>query len=262
MLSLYKKKSTKKTYKRKNGASSFSSRPWSRFNPRKALWTPSDPYSDSYVHKFRRLGGLIRLATSASDIPTLYSDAGPGNAAMTIGTAITDNIASITLEQFGLTYSAHLDSVLNYNDFTSLFNEYKIDKVDLEITLLNGPSGQPNIASILPMLYVRYDPNDQTMPSSFGDLAQSANVTEFSFSSKTTHHYSFVPKASVQVYAPAGLGFAAPSSSSMWFDTTGLSSSIDMYGLKMWVRNFVPTGGAGQIISFQPTFFLSMRRPR
>lgn len=260
MLSLYKPKKSAIKHKRRYGTS----KPWATYNPRRALFSPSDPYSDSFVHKFRRMAGVARLYAGPGNIPTLSEDSGPGARAYILGSAVTDSVAGANLAQFGMTYSCHLDSVLNYQDFVDLFNEYKIDKVDLRIDLINGPSGAPNVASILPELYVRYDPNDATMPSSFGDLAQSANCAQFNFSQKTSHHYTFVPKASMLAYAPglAAVGYAAPTHSSMWFDTTGPSNTIEMYGLKMWWRNFESTLGGAQIFQFQPTFFLSARRPR
>lgn len=260
MLANYKKRSTRKPYK-KYGAR-FGSRPWATYNPRRALWNPSDPYSDSFVHKFRRLAYPARVFAGVGNVPTLQADPSP-TAQWTIGPPTSDSVAGLNLSQFGMTYSAHLDSVLNYTDMTSMFNEYKVDKVDILISLVNGPSGQPNVGSVLPELYVRFDPNDATMPGSFQDLAQSANTQVFNFSQKTSHHYSFVPKASIQVYAPGGGdGYGAPSHSSMWFDTAGYGNLIPMYGLKLWWRNFETTYGGAQIFQFQPTFFLSMRRPR
>jgi len=259
-VSPYKKKYAPK-YKKRYGTS----RPWSTYNPRRALWNPTDPYSDSFVHKFRRLGQIARLTPGAGNVPFLLEDASP-NPNFALGPNSNDFIAGLNLLQFGVTFTAHLDGVINYTDFIDLFNEYKIDKVDIRIDLINGPSAQPNVAGVLPELYVRYDPNDASMPTSFGDIAQSANTTLFTFSQKTTHHFSFVPKASVQCYANpssgGAVGFAAPSHQALWFDTTGPSNNIHMYGLKFWFRNYESTLGNGQLFQFQPTYFLSARRPR
>jgi hypothetical protein len=203
-----------------------------------------------------------RLYAGGGNLPSFTEDVGPGAAAFNLGPATTDSVAGANLAQFGLVYTAHIDSMLNYTDITDLFNEYKVDKVDLRIDLINGSSGQPNVSSIQSEMFIRYDPNDASMPISFGDVAQSANTTQFSFSQKTSHHFTFIPKASAQIYSSAGTAYGAPSYGSMWFDTSGNSKSIDMYGLKMWIRNFESTLGSAQILQFQPTFYISCRRPR
>jgi len=263
MLSLYKRRSNSRRPLRRRNVRSFAmARPWATYNPRRALFNPRDPFSDSFVHKFRRLGLMGRLYAGGGNLPSFTEDAGPGVPAFNLGPATTDSVAGANLAQFGLVYTVHLDSVLNFTDLTDLFNEYRIDKVDLRIDLINGPSGQPNVSSIQSEMFVRYDPNDATMPISFGDVCQSANTTQFSFSQKTSHHFSFLPKAAMQVYGSTGVGYAQPQAGSMWFDTSGVSRALEMFGLKMWLRNFESTLGSSQILQFQPTFFISCRRPR
>jgi len=205
----------------------------------------------------------MRLSTDATSTIIIQEDASP-TAQFTLGPASSDGLGGLNIQQFGMTMTSQMSSVLNYTDFVSLFNEYRLDKIDLRIDLLNGPSGQPNVASVQPTMYVRYDPNDAVMPANFADLAQSANTTQFNFSQKTSHHYSFVPKGSALYYTPigaGGVGYGAPSYNSVWFDMSNAGNTIPMYGLKIWTRNMEAVAGTGQIFQFQPTYFFSVRRP-
>lgn len=266
MLSLTTSRRPKKTASKRRYAVGPTRRPWQRFDPMRGLFQSSNPFSDSFVHKFRRLGLRAVLSGNGSSAPTIYEDAGliP---AFTLGVQSNEPVPPGlgNCLSFGATYTAQLCSAYNYADLTALFNEYRIDKVEMSISLLNGPSGRVETGGLMPSVYVRYDPNDATMPTNFADLAQAANTKEFVFSEKTTHLYNFVPKASLQAYAlggGAGVGFAAPANSAVWYDTSGPSAQIPMYGLKFWFRNFVGTAGYAPCIAFQPVFYLSLRRPR
>ena len=199
------------------------------------------PYADAAVHKFRRMMPEIVVANSANGVMNIYSSE-PLQTFFTLGATTADlAIPGTALVGAGATLLVSLDNVIQYTDFTNLFNEYQIDKVELKIHLDNAPDYNAGAANTLPDVYVRYDPNDATMPTNFNDVAQSANCKELNFTDGKTVTEVAIPMPTQPMWVGAvTTGYAFPAkTSNLWLDTTAPSPQIQHFAFKFWIRNWI-----------------------
>lgn len=268
MKSKYSKRgsSRKRTASSKRSTTSLGSRPWRTYNAAKALWRPLNPFSDSFVHSFRRMGAPVVLTNDGSNFPALYSD--QAQTSFFLGPAVSEPVpaAPSGQAQFPMTFTATLDNVIAYQEFTALFNEYRIAKVELHIEMLNAPAYQfaPSTAPapFLPEVFFRYDPNDDTVPPNFLDLAQSGNVTSHGFANGNSVTKSCIPRPAMAMYTSVLANAYATPPKGIWMDTTAPSSTAKYYAWKMFWRNWNFQGGTGIQFRLTPMYYLDFRRAR
>lgn len=212
---------------------------------------------------------LVLVNSGALGLPEIFCDF-PQSYAV-IGPPINDNpgsAAALSPIQFGMTFIAKMNQVLAPVEFTNLFNEYRLDGMSIEISMLCGPSYANNpltqSASTLPDLYRRYDPNDAIMETSWSGLAQAGDAQHHSFAQGASVTYTGKPQAAITHYVGGiASGYGYSSSKDMWLDTTAPSSDIEHYHTKLWWRNYPSTANAiGLSFRIQPTLYFTMRRPR
>lgn len=261
----YKKRSTssKRSYRR---AGPFGKRPWQPFNVSKALYRPLNPYSDSFVHSFRRMGPAVVLTNDAGNFPAFTADV--AQTAFFMGSAVSEPIpaAPSGQAQFPFTFTASLDNVLASQEFTNLFDSYRIKRVEIKVEMLMAPAYQfaPSAAPapFLPEMFYRYDPNDDAVPASWQDLCQSGNAQSFGFADGKPKTISCVPRAAAAIYTSVLANAYAMLGKNQWLDTSNPSSSAKHYAWKFWVRNWNFQGGTGIQFRLTPTYYLDFRRSR
>ena len=242
-----------------------------RFPTNRAMFNPTNPYSDSFVHHFVRYGSYARLGINADgSVPYLLEDSNVSSGQWNIASVTSDVSGPYTgLGQFPMTYHSKLSSVINAANLANLFAQFRIDKIELTVKLLNGPSfgqgsaGSP-VTGVLPEWFVKFDPDDSLMPPNFEAVAQSANCLSWDFSQKTSHTYSFVPQTAALVTgqpASAGTGLMHTTFRSAWYDTNINETATEFCGLKIWIRNFQNSLGQTALFSMEPKYFMSFRRP-
>jgi hypothetical protein len=135
------------------------------------------------------------------------------------GTFIT---SSATIPSFG-SHSITLSGLANSSIYTSCFDQYKFDEVEIWI---EPTQSQGSVPTNIGRLVTCVDLDDATLPSSFGvvESAQSALVT----SAYAGHYHKFVPHMAVAVYSGAFTSFANEPAD--WIDCA--SPSVQHYGLK------------------------------
>lgn len=274
MLSLFNQRRRKPFAAKSRGAKGVMrrgmfGRPWRQFPIQRAMFTPSNPYSDEFVHRFMRLGSRARLSIN-SDGTTPYLEEDPigGAGQWNIGPLTTDGTGAYTgLGQFGLTFTAKLPRVINSTNFSNMFAQFRIDKIEITVRMLNGPSfgagsaGSP-VTGALPEWFVKFDPNDDLMPPNYESVAQSANCLDWNFSQKTSHTFSFIPKATFITNTPVGAqGVASINLPNAWYETINDDTATLFNGLKIWIRNYQVSLGQTAQFSMEPRYFMSFRRP-
>lgn len=213
------------------------------------------------------MGVPVVLTNDGSNFPQVYSD--QAQTAFFVGPAVAEAgipSAPSGQAQFPMTFTASLENVIAYQEFTALFNEYRIAKVEMKIEMLMAtsyqfaPSAAP--APFLPELFYRYDPNDDTVPPNFLDLCQSANVGQHGFATGNALNMSCVPRPAMAMYTSVLANAYATPPKGIWMDTTSPSSSAKYYAWKYWWRNWNFQGGTGIQFRMTPIYYLDFRRSR
>lgn len=222
------------------------------------------PGGDAVVRRFRRLGldcviygaggGGFNFYNQQTGLPTPW---------IASSGAIADAPVAPNVYEFGAACQFALTNVLQFNEFTQLFNEYRIDKIELAFTMRNAPTfGQGNggTPAALPQVYICSDSNDSTVPPS--DISVMARGDVQLHSLQKPFVFTIYPKTAVMQYAGiASTGYAAPTRP-MWLDVTSPSDSIAHYGVKMWWRNFTDVNSVGLSVHIQPTFYITCKATR
>jgi len=221
---------------------------------------PRNPWSDQMEHSFCRMMQQVTIQQNPAVAAGVYSDT--AQTWCTLANAGADNGGIANSQQFGLAMKVVLSEVVNYAEFTTLFNQYRIDKVKFKVELTNGPSYNAGAGSILPTVYSRYDPNDATIPADWTAIAQSGGCKQHDFASGKGTTLSCVPKPAIPMYVAgfaAGYGFNA-NSKAMWLDASSPSYNIEHYAYKLWVRNFVAVGYSGMALRITPYVYMTFKR--
>lgn len=202
-------------------------------------------------HVFKRRCATIIVGLDSNNIPTLIQD---GNGAMSLGNqgvGILSNTA-----QFGMSYNAQLKHAVEYTDFTQLFDRYKITGVKLRVQYQNN-MGDPN-SHCLPGLSSAWDGDDANVPSSKEDVTRKIGAKTSILNANRSFSIFLRPRVTKSVYQQ-GLTSAYTSERSCYIDCS--NPSVDHYGYKFWIDSWLATPGAqsGQILSIEPTLYLSMK---
>lgn len=221
---------------------------------------------DCILRRFRRAALDCSIyATGVGTLAAVNQATGAQPAWITLSALTAELPSAPNLYEFGIGISHQLTDVVQYANFTNLFNEYQINKVELKVWIDNAETwvqGNGGIPNNLPSVYIAYDPNDKTIP------AAQENVTsrgDFQLHTLRKHFtFTYYPKVAAAAYVSAvSTGYMAPSSTKAnWLDTSPPSSSIEHYGCKMWIRNMPTNLLQGLVIRMQPIYYLSMRRIR
>lgn len=144
-----------------------------------------------YTHKFQRSVGLTFLATSAS-VPTF---------------------AQLIFR---------LADLPNYTEFTALFDQYKIDKVEVNFV----PNISQNSANDIPIVYTVVDFDDGNTPANL-DVLRQYETAILHADPRRPFKRTLVPRVATAAYSGGFSGYANQTS---WIDVA--SASVEHYGVK------------------------------
>jgi hypothetical protein len=135
------------------------------------------------------------------------------------GTLITSSASVPTFGSLNFT----LNGMANSTIYTSCFDQYKFDEVEVWI---EPTQSQASVPTNIGMLVTTIDLDDTSTPTSFGvvESSQSAIVT----GAYAGHYHKFVPHMAVAVYSGAFTSFANEIAD--WIDCA--SPSVQHYGIK------------------------------
>lgn len=189
-------------------------------------------------------------STSTAGVYSLAQNA----QSLSLGTAAVDTFTGYY--QFGGACNFSLDQVLNYTEFTSLYDRYKIRKIVVKII------PECNVAStagtsLLPVVGVVRDYDDNTVPTSTTQLAEMQGYREYRLNRPLT--FAVYPRIANTVWQ----GTLANGYSVMrppWLDNS--SFSVPHYGLKFFFRNVPLSGTAPFLIRFTMTYHFACKDTR
>jgi len=135
------------------------------------------------------------------------------------------------------TQQFQLSDVINYTDFTTLFDSYRITKVDYYMQLLTNPEGFVEVPTGLtnkgveawyPVMWYVLDDDDSTVPT-LAQLREKQGVRRKVLKPNQMIKFSIYPKFQKQTYAgPGGLVGYGPATG--WLDCA--DSGVPHYGIK------------------------------
>jgi hypothetical protein len=154
-----------------------------------------------------------------------------------------DGAYAATLPAVGYARAFELDELPGYTDFTTLWDQYRITRVDYKIIPRNNVQSLTTTATattaIMPTISVWWDPDDASTPTLVGESLEVENVSHYG--GYEIIKGSFKPHAAIAAYGGAFTQFADFDG---WCDCT--SDDVQWYGLKVWVG-----AGGGSQTTFQ-----------
>lgn len=146
----------------------------------------------------------------------------------------------------------NLNLVPNASEFTSLFDQYRIDKIVWTL-MPRGNSAEQGTNNTNTKIFSVLDYDDETAPANLNTLLQYPNVKCTTLS--RDHKRTLVPKFATQTYISAvATGYGARTG---WLDCD--NSNVPHFGVKY----FIQAPGAGtQVIDVKTDFYLSFKGVR
>lgn len=186
------------------------------------------------------------------------------------GTNVANQIAfsAITAEagtaqnasQFGAAIWFQLQNVEGYAELTALYDQYRVDYVEVKFFGSNmGPiGGNPN--ALLPLMYIAKDYDDANVPASVDTVSQYSNVKTVRLSSMKPYVVKLVPRWAQTIYTtPFGTGYGQ-GNPKQFLDAS--NANIQMYGLKVWFRDWSNLQSYAETVRVQASYYLTMKNTR
>lgn len=267
-----KRKSSTKKGSRKVGHAPFRKRPLlskalTRVVPEKLKETmrysaqqiPRGLFSQDTEHCFVRMPQLVSVFCSAANTVTIQDENGNAPSGWTIGGVANYPPSNVPALQFGLSAQFAMSFVPDYQDFTNLFNEWKIHKVDVVISSGAGDSYSSD-ASLIPSLYHAIDYNDASTPTGLNTLKEYENCVETQLSAGHEVTRSFRPKPALNTYQGVTPAYGLPDQDSVWLDTA--TPATLHYALKAFCIGFSNDAANGYAFRIQTRYYFVCRRPK
>jgi len=155
------------------------------------------------------------------------------------GFGIKFNLSSGAVGQGNVTNLGSLGTMPNYQDFTNLFDDYRISAVTITMyysnNVMTGTAAAGSYTGqALPMIAMCFDEDDYAAPTSTSVLDQRPETKTILLDTNGPKSITVRPKC--QGYAESnGVSTQAPVlANSMWQNCS--SPSIDYFGVKMWLN--------------------------
>jgi len=178
-------------------------------------------------------------------------------AATTIGTGTVFSLSNLLAEN-GFTFTFLLNNLRNATDFTNLFDQYQIKKVDLYFKLIQNPEAPTttNIpATYYPTLWFIRD-YDDSANMTVANMQEKQGVKRLVMKPDVIHKISVVPKFQRMLYQTLTSTGYGPATG--WLDC--VDSGIPHYALKTTLQ--VPDSGATWQVEVQAKYHVSFRGPQ
>jgi len=220
------------------------------------LVVPKDPFGAMTPRFFKvQLPDSIIYCNGSNTVAQFDSNLSPVPW-MNLGAAFADSTGAAGASQFGFTVRAVLSDLSNAANFTDLFQQFCILKMDIKISQTCGDSYG---GVILPTIYSAPDDNDSVVFASQVEVNGYQAVKEHALSADRPFSRSCYPKpATAQFINAISTGYAVTPSPS-WVDAN--SSGTAHYAMKFYVRNFINGPNSGMGIRVQPCLYFACRNP-
>lgn len=172
---------------------------------------------------------------------------------------------------WAISYKFNLQNILNLNEFTNLFDSYRIDKVQLKImpyaSVMAAGTASVGVEGLSPIAHYVIDHDDNTVPTA--SEVGIAQLHEYAgYKRKRVLNdgvtITFKPSAQGIVFdqeATNSMIVASELKHSTWFDSA--APGVDHYGLKMIFEAVTPSANQREVhLRCETTYFLTFKTPR
>lgn len=166
--------------------------------------------------------------------------------------SVINGTAPGTTQFFASTFS--IAGVPNSVAYTSLFDQYRINKIEVKFiqSYVNAPSAPGAVSQ--PVLYVVTDLDDATVPTTSGQILERQNHRILNFSgAQSVHKHSLVPGVSSYDLSTAAGSLASSVKTRPWLNCQ--FNNIAHNGIKYIIENL----NSNAQIAVYVTYFFQMR---
>jgi hypothetical protein len=170
----------------------------------------------------------------------------------------TPNIQNVSFYSFTAAFT--LGDVPSYAQFTSLYERYRLEAVEIILTPFYTVAASPQLAGnggLSGMLHTIVDYNDYGALAASGSALTSmrGRASYRTLNITSTHPYRWVVKPRIAVAAYSGVGFSDYANMApQWTDT--VSTDLQHYGIK-WLFEVANTSAVLQYANFKLEFMYS-----
>lgn len=178
-------------------------------------------------------------------------------ASITIGTGTKFTLSNL-LDENGFSFQFTLASLRNYTDFTNLFDQYKINKVDLYFKLIQNPEAPTTtntVATYYPTLWFVRDYDDSSTMT-VANMQEKQGVKRIVMKPDAIQKISVYPKFQRMAYQTLTSTGYSPGTG--FLDC--VDSGVPHYALKTTFQ--VPASGATWEVEVQAKYHVSFRGPQ
>lgn len=151
-----------------------------------------------------------------------------------------------------------LQGLPNYTEFTTLYDKYVIDKVDIIMVLSTEISAQSAAQAVYPVVQFSYDPDDATAPLSATQMLDRGNMEILAFGpNRTTFTRTVKPRIASAAYrgvATAGYSIAPAGT---FVDSS--SPDVQFFGARLWISNYNSVATPNTRINWYYRHYLRLR---
>lgn len=160
-----------------------------------------------------------------------------------------------------LTYSFKLRNVVNAVDFTSLYDQYRINKITIHFERLLNSTGDTIAATPYNQkIRVVHDYNDNNALANEDDYLEYSNCKSYNIIGNGTPKVTLYPKLAQVIENVGGTqGFNAVPSNKVWLNT--VDDQIPHFGIKVFVPGGTTTVGYG-LFKVRVRFDLSFKNSK
>lgn len=206
----------------------------------------------SKTHMFSRLG--LKTIVYITGAGTIGSTGSPStDSQFTLSSVSADSLTGCY--QFGFSHAFSLINCIQYNEFTALFDRYKIVGIKYKL-MYQCNDAQVSGLQVLPIITYAHDLDDNAVPSVYTDVA-SKSLSKTRVMGNTQVIVTYIkPKIAGQLYQSAiSTGYSVEKS--QYINTA--YPSVPHYGIKFWLNNVYMSGSNNTAFTIQPEYILAMK---
>lgn len=206
----------------------------------------------SRSHLFKRLG--VKTIVFINGIGSVSSQGSPStDSGFSLSSVSSDALTGCY--QFGWVHDFRMINVVQYNEFTNLFDRYKIVGINYKV-MYQCNDAQVQGSQVLPIVHYAIDYDDATVPSVLTDISSKSNCRTKVLGNTQYVVQKIKPKVAGQIYQSAiATGYSvikAPYINSTY-------STVPHYGIKFWLNNVYMSSSNNTAITIEPEYIFACK---
>lgn len=168
------------------------------------------------------------------------------------------SVGAPTVSDKGYGFSFQISDLPNVADLTSAYDFFSIDKVEVELHLMEMPRNNATMLGTGPLVILAPDYDDAIAPTAWNDLfeyGKNCNIVRFS-SDKVVVKTTIKPRVSNTVYRTGVTSAYTMAQAGTLVDCA--NADTPHYGLKMWIGGYNTTSWTGGSIFMFVRYYLRL----